>query len=165
MRPGMRTEYSAAFANLMTDYAFTCGNLNAANQALTTGSAVFAYQFTQKPFFDLYNIEDLTPPPDGGACAPASGYTCHANELAYVFDTVSYIHGEQPNYAPTDGDIALARAMNKAWVSFAKGDTGAGSGWTAYAKGPAGVATLWNSNVAPGTTAPLDISPAAARSG
>lgn len=146
------TTYSAAFANVMTDYAFTCGNLNAANQALTKGSTVYAYQFTQAPFFDLYNLTDASPAPDKGACAPASGYTCHANELGYVFDTLGAL---SPPYSPTLGDGALAKSINTAWVNFAKGNTTPATGWTAYKAGAGGQATLWNSTKA-GQTVGLD---------
>lgn len=148
-------QYSAAFANVMTDYAFTCGNLHAANQAITKGSAVYAYHFTQAPFYDLYNQTGATPAPDKGACAPSSGYTCHGNELTYVFSTFAYLTGQDSAYKPTTGDTTLTAAMNTAWVNFAKGNTTPATGWTPYAAGEKGIATLWNSNT-PNATLPLD---------
>lgn len=145
---------SEAFANLMTDYAFTCGNLSAANQALGQGGAVYTYQFAQPTFFDLYNMAAASPAPDNNACQPIPtanpkaakanpSYVCHANELPYVFSTLGFITSNS-TFTANPNDQPLAGAMNTAWVNFAKGQTTAATGWTAYAAGAGGTSTLWN---------------------
>jgi len=121
----------AALANVLEDGGFAAANLVAANRALAHANAapVYAYYFSQPPFFDLYNVANSQNPTDNGACAPETGHVCHGNELPYVFDTVDLI----PNYKMNATDQPLADAMNAAWAAFAKSPTSPGAPWTSYA--------------------------------
>jgi carboxylesterase type B len=122
----------AAYANLMTDYVFACGNLSAANAALAQSSGpAFGYRFAQPPFADLYGRPPETVD-DFGACAPAGAKpnVCHGAELPYVFDTLDV--AATPNDRPRASDRKLAEAMNAAWFTFAENPTAPGKPWIAY---------------------------------
>lgn len=132
---------AAAFANVVNDYVFSCGNVAAANAAASAAGAapVFGYWFTQPPFFDPLGL---------GACKPSTGNVCHGNELAYVFDNLGAVTTSK--YQPKISDIALAAAMSSAWIAFANNPT-APQGWLRYQPG-AGSTRLaqWNgSDVTP----------------
>lgn len=146
--PGYYNNVAAAFANVVTDYVFNCGNLLAANKAATAAppSPVFGYRFTQPPFFDLYDLGLF--PADGGACALTTGNVCHGNELPYVFGNLAAVEGpHHKRYTPGAGDLTLASAMTSAWVGFAKDPGHPGGGWLPYTP-PAGPTALqqWNSS-------------------
>ncbi len=122
----------AAYANLMTDFVFTCGNLSAANAALAQSSEpAFGYRFAQPPFVDLYGRPPNTVA-DFGACAPAAAKSnvCHGAELPYVFDTLDVV--ATPKDRSSASDRALAEAMNAAWFAFAENPTAPGKPWIAY---------------------------------
>jgi carboxylesterase type B len=122
----------AAYANLMTDFVFACGNLSAANAALTQSSEpAFGYRFAQPPFVDLYGRPPATVA-DFGACAPdeAKPNVCHGAELPYVFDTLDAV--ATANERPRAADRALAEAMNAAWFAFAENPAAPGEPWIAY---------------------------------
>jgi para-nitrobenzyl esterase len=122
----------AAYANLMTDYVFACGNLSAANAALTQSSApAFGYRFAQPPFTDLFGRPPDTAT-DFGACAPAGAKSnvCHGAELPYVFDTLDAVAKDSDR--PSASDRSLADAMNAAWFAFAENPAGPGKPWRAY---------------------------------
>jgi carboxylesterase type B len=122
----------AAYANLMTDFVFACGNLSAANAALAqSAEPAFGYRFAQPPFVDLYG----RPPAavaDFGACAPgeARPNVCHGAELPYVFDTLDVV--ATANDRPRASDRTLAEAMNAAWFAFAENPAAPGEPWIAY---------------------------------
>lgn len=139
---------AAAVGNVITDYGFIAGNISAMLKA-AQHSTVFGYQFTQQPFFDLYNLDNKTPSPDLGACLPPGTQSnttynvCHANELPYVFNTLSAV--TVGSYKPNNGDQTLATKMNQAWVAFAKNPSNAASsGWTQFKTSTSGV-QQWNS--------------------
>jgi len=122
----------AAYANLMTDFVFVCGNLSAANAALAQSPApVFGYRFAQPPFTDLYGR-----PPDTfadyGACAPAqiNPNVCHGAELPYGFDTLDAVATAKDS--PRASDRTLAEQMNAAWFVFAENPERPGKPWIAY---------------------------------
>ena len=122
----------AAYANLMTDYVFACGNLSAANAALAQSSEpAFGYRFAQPPFTDLYGRPPDTVT-DFGACAPseAKPNVCHGAELPYVFDTLDAV--ATANDRPRALDRTLAEAMNAAWFAFAENPAAPGKPWLAY---------------------------------
>jgi carboxylesterase type B len=122
----------AAYANLMTDYVFACGNLSAANAALAQSSQpAFGYLFAEPPFADLYGRPPATVP-DFGACAPdgAKPNVCHGAELPYVFDTLDVL--ATANDRPRAADRSLAEAMNAAWFAFAENPAAPGKPWIAY---------------------------------
>ena len=116
----------------MTDFVFACGNLSAANTALTQSSApAFGYRFAQPPFADLYGRPPATVA-DFGACAPgeAKPNVCHGAELPYVFDTLDAVATAHDR--PRASDRALAEAMNAAWFAFAENPKAPGEPWIAY---------------------------------
>jgi carboxylesterase type B len=154
---GYENKYSAAFTNIMTDYVFVCGNISSLNNALgqSASTPVYYYQFTQKPFFDLYDLAGTLPPPSNGACQPDSLNVCHGNELAYVFNTLPAVSSYFKPPAG-GGDAQLAGRMYVAWAAFAKGQTTPSDGWVQYARGGAGPAALWNANAPTGTVANVD---------
>lgn len=134
---------ASAMAQLITDFAFSCGNLVAANVADTSTAArisnaaaqvpVYAYRFEQHPFFNLY----------GGvtACRPGADTfnICHAYELPYVFRSFAYAQAQNWNTAQASkADSAVSDAMVTAWAAFAT-DPGQApaSGWQAYTPGGA----------------------------
>ncbi len=122
----------AAYANLMTDYVFACGNLSAANAALAQASQpAFGYLFAEPPFADLYGRPPATVP-DFGACAPggAKPNVCHGAELPYVFDTLDVLATATDR--PRASDQSLAQAMNAAWFAFAENPAAPGKPWIAY---------------------------------
>ncbi|HEY1452591.1 MAG TPA: carboxylesterase family protein [Roseiarcus sp.] len=122
----------AAYANLMTDFVFVCGNLSAANAALTQSPApAFGYRFAQAPFADLYGRPPDTVA-DFGACAPAGAKSnvCHGAELPYVFDTLDAM--ATANDRPGPSDRRLAEEMNAAWFAFAENPAAPGKPWIAY---------------------------------
>ena len=122
----------AAYANLMTDFVFACGNLAAANAALAQSSApAFGYRFAQAPFVDLYGRPPASVT-DYGACAPggAKPNVCHGAELPYVFDTLDAVATADDR--PRAADRKLADAMNAAWFAFAKNPAAPGEPWVAY---------------------------------
>jgi para-nitrobenzyl esterase len=132
---GMATPASA-LANLITDMAFKCANLlaadsgYAANQRAGTSTAaappVFGYLFQRSPIpFTMYrNTEE---------CSAESGMVCHANELPYVFNTLSWADTAYASTALQAPDTSLARQMASAWGNFAKRPTQSPvSGWTPY---------------------------------
>jgi para-nitrobenzyl esterase len=122
----------AAYANLMTDYVFACGNLAAVNAALAQSSEpAFGYRFAQPPFTDLYGRPPDTVT-DFGACAPseAKPNVCHGAELPYVFDTLDAV--ATANDRPRALDRTLAEAMNAAWFAFAENPAAPGKPWLAY---------------------------------
>lgn len=112
-----------ALANVITDYIFDCGNLWAAKIAGASEPHIYAYYFTQPPFFDAYAGHDLH------ACNPdqTPGKVCHGNELPYVFNTLSTM--EKRGYQPNTGDQPLADAMSAAWFAFASNPTNPGAPW------------------------------------
>jgi carboxylesterase type B len=130
-----RSYYSAAgaaYANLMTDYVFACGNLSAVNAAAAQSSEpVFGYRFAQPPFTDLYDPA-LNAVSDYGACAPteAPPNVCHGAELPYVFDTLDAV--TTANYRPRASDRSLAEAMSAAWFAFADNPAAPGKPWVGY---------------------------------
>ena len=122
----------AAYANLMTDFVFACGNLSAANAALAQSSEpTFGYRFAQPPFVDLYGRPPNTVA-DFGACAPAGAKSnvCHGAELPYVFDTLDVV--ATPSDRSRASDRTLAEAMNAAWFAFAENPIAPGKPWIAY---------------------------------
>jgi para-nitrobenzyl esterase len=130
--PSYYSAAGAAYANLMTDFVFACGNLSAANAALAQSSEpTFGYRFAQPPFADLYGRPPETVA-DFGACAPAGAKSnvCHGAELPYVFDTLDAV--ATANDRPRPSDRTLAEAMNAAWFAFAENPTAPGKPWIAY---------------------------------
>jgi len=126
------TAAGAAYANLMGDFVFACGNLAAGNAALAQASKpVFGYRFAEPPFADLYGRPPSTVS-DYGACSPAQSppNVCHGAELPYVFDTLDVI--ATANDRPRAGDRSLAQAMNGAWFAFADNPAAPGKPWMAY---------------------------------
>jgi para-nitrobenzyl esterase len=122
----------AAYANLLTDFVFACGNVSAANAVLAQSSApAFGYRFAQPPFTDLYGRPPETAA-DFGACAPAGAKSnvCHGAELPYVFDTLDAV--AKDNDRPRASDRSLAEAMNAAWFAFAENPANPGKPWRAY---------------------------------
>ncbi|HET7463071.1 MAG TPA: carboxylesterase family protein [Longimicrobium sp.] len=134
---------ASAMAQLITDYAFNCGNLVAANVADTSTAArisnaaaslpVYAYRFEQHPFFNLY--AGVT------ACTPGADTfnICHAYELPYVFHSLAWAQAQNWNTAqPTPADAAVSDAMVTAWTAFAANPGQApAQGWQAYTPGGA----------------------------
>jgi carboxylesterase type B len=122
----------AAYANLMTDFVFACGNLSAANAALAqSAEPAFGYRFAQPPFVDLYG----RPPAavaDFGGCAPgeARPNVCHGAQLPYVSDTLDVVATASDR--PRASDRTLAEAMNAAWFAFAENPAAPGEPWIAY---------------------------------
>ncbi len=108
-----------ALANLMTDYAFTCGNIAIADKLLDDKKSkpVYGYFFTQKPFFDLFAKVDHQ------TCSPEAANVCHAFELPYVFNLLDDLKYINPSYVPTQADTALAGQMTAAWYDFAVNPT------------------------------------------
>jgi para-nitrobenzyl esterase len=120
--------YGQAFANIVTDFSFVCGNDKAGQNILAQypTQMIYAYYFKQPPFFDLMNPGHVDPSPDHGACMPAANNTCHTNELPYVFSTFGALHSA---YRPRPGDGPLATKMTGDWTAFAKGQL---NGWSVY---------------------------------
>lgn len=114
---------ASALAEVITDFTFDCGNLAAADTAFhvhqkaTPTAQIYGYLFAQKPFFNLYNGVE--------ACDPAyQSYACHAYELPYVFNTLTYAAGLNGNkLQPTRADSLIAQRMARAWGSFATDPT------------------------------------------
>jgi para-nitrobenzyl esterase len=126
------TAAGAAYANLMTDFVFVCGNLAAANAAVMQSSGpVFGYSFAQPPFADLYGRPPATVS-DYGACSASQSppNVCHGAELPYVFDTLDVIATASDR--PRASDRALAEAMNAAWFAFAQNPSAPGKPWLPY---------------------------------
>lgn len=125
-----------AFANVATDGVFTCGNLKGANSILTAAKqpAIYVYQFTQAPLFDLFSGLP--------SCSVASGNVCHGAELPYVFNTLANIV-----YSVPAANATFATAVGTAWANFATYGNPNGSGtantpWPAYVSGTANVNVL-----------------------
>jgi para-nitrobenzyl esterase len=143
--------YSAqgtSLADIITDYAFICGNWFAANNAVgaTGAKPLYAYYFSALPLFDPYYPDDL------GACVNS---ICHGGELPFVFNTLAYGLSKSGSTGPVPApDQALADAMTNAWFAFAS--TG-NPGWTAYtaASSNATVFTASTTTIAPAGTIAL----------
>lgn len=129
---------ASTLAQVITDFAFDCGNLVAADATVAVNQAkslpVYGYLFAQKPFFNLY--------PDSRACTADAGHVCHAYELPYVFNTLAYADTvntdaqKSPPRPVTPADVAVSRDMAKAWTSFANAPKSApNASWTAYTPG------------------------------
>ena len=119
---------ASALAGLITDMAFKCANLAAADtvQADTAQPPVFGYLFQRSPIpFTMYtNVEE---------CSADSGMVCHANELPYVFNTLAWADTFYVSAGLQAADTSLARQMATAWANFAKRPTQPPvSGWTPY---------------------------------
>ena len=130
-----------AFANLMTDYAFTCGNIAIANKLLADekkSKPIYGYFFTQKPFFDLFAKVD------GGFCSPAVGNVCHAFELPYVFNLLNELKYINPSYVPTADDTVLAGLMTKAWYAYAVEPATQSADWIPYTSPTSGTEKVWS---------------------
>lgn len=129
---------ASALSELMTDFAFDCGNLASADSAaaqISRASAapaapIYGYLFSEPPFFNTY------PTVRSGPCTPLTRYVCHAYELPYVFNTFARAIAADPASAvpPTPADTAVARGMAAAWTRFAT-DPGQSPapGWAPYA--------------------------------
>lgn len=148
---GMRP-VASALADVITDFAFACGNLAAANVADTATRAparndtsaaapIFAYRFEQPPFFNLY--------PGVKECLPGGkDNVCHAYELPYVFHTLGYADSANAGGNPkpvTPSDVALSDSMVAAWARFATSPGASpAAGWAKYSPG-GGLFTLGGS--------------------
>lgn len=133
---------ASALSALITDMAFKCANLAAAdsgysaNQADPAAPPVFGYLFERSPIpFTMYtNVEE---------CSVQSGMVCHANELPYVFNTLSWADTFYVSAGLQAADTSLARQMAAAWGNFAKRPTQPPvSGWTPYT--PSGSVYSWS---------------------
>jgi para-nitrobenzyl esterase len=134
-----------ALSNLITDFAFDCGNLASAdsayavNQDTTPAPPIYGYRFEQPPFFAMWDTIS--------ACLPGvAGNVCHGVEIPYVFNTFAYadsvtVADSIPSGSgylvpkPTAADSALAVRMGKAWTNFAKGRQPLGTSWAPYTGG------------------------------
>ena len=154
---GPEDKSGEAIGTMLTDAVFACGNVKLANTLFNdkrrNGLPVYAYRFTQRTFFDVFNPDKPDGKGvDGRTCLPdnGNGYVCHGNELPYVFGNVDL--DTRHKYTPTASDRVLADAMNTAWVAFAKDpqhgtpDTGLVryNPRKAVASIPAGSAKLWD---------------------
>ncbi len=130
-----------AFANLMTDYAFTCGNIAIANKLLDEKKSkpIYGYFFTQKPFFDLFAKVD------GGSCSPAAGNVCHAFELPYVFNLLNKLSISTRHTFPPHDDTVLAGLMTKAWYAYAVEPATQSADWIPYTSPASGTEKVWGS--------------------
>lgn len=140
---------ASALAELITHFAFDCGNLVSADSATaqiarapadSAQPAVYGYLFTQRPFFNLYGTLKSEP------CTNQTGYVCHAYELPYVFNTFAQARAADPADAttPTTADTLVAQAMASAWTRFATnpGQPPA-TGWTPYSTS-SGALYVWS---------------------
>ena len=161
-------DYSAAaLGNILTDYLFNCGNFNAANtvssQTAGKGVPLYGYQFQQPASFNLYY-----PSTTQNACQPDANYLqpvtgtfsasktpniCHANELPYVFGTLTSAgtggNGTPISTPPSSADIALSATMNAAWAAFAYAPTNPGAPWVPYTPTTSAVAIFANTGSPP----------------
>lgn len=138
----------AAFANVITDYVFACGDELMASKSAGKDQPVYAYYFSQPIFFSFLEIESLGKNPvDNGACDPKWGLTCHGTELPYVFDTVKLIPQIDPAYPLGATDADVARDMNAAWFAFASDPRNPGPLWKSYKDGAKAV--QWHGTVQP----------------
>lgn len=133
---------ASALANLITDMAFKCANLVAAdsgytaNQAASGAPPVFGYLFQRTPIpFTMY--------PSDAECSAGTGAVCHANELPYVFNSLAWADTFYVSAGLQAADTSLARQMAGAWANFAKRPTQSPvSGWTPYT--PNGSVYSWS---------------------
>jgi carboxylesterase type B len=128
---------ASAFARVMTDFIFACGNLAAADSALPKQGTkpVYGYYFRRSPVpVQLYDGDTIP------ACKPSTGAVCHADELPYVFNTLSYADTLNGNTTkPTTLDYTVAGQMGLLWGYFAKNltmppGTQQLPGWQPYTK-------------------------------
>lgn len=132
---------SIAFANLMTDYVFACGDMAMGNAA-GASTARYQYYFSQLPYFNLY--AGVT------GCDPGAGNVCHGDEMPYVFSTASFITAQsQGAYKPTPADDEVSKGMNAAWFGLAADPVHPGAAWAAFPG-----AANWNASTTP---APYDL--------
>lgn len=120
---------SQAMAAVSNDDSFVCAGLRAADRSLAQvpGQQVHAYVFAQPPLFDLYKDTGTT------ACIPANGQVCHADELAFVFNTLTVTATEFNGTLPVPAtDRRLAGSMAVAWTRFAR-DLAPPAPWQPYA--------------------------------
>lgn len=120
---------AAAMAQLLTDFAFNCANLAAADSAYTLNGTqpIFGYRFMEPPFFNLYGNSTV--------CVPGNLYACHAYELPYVFRTLAFAAAANGGTGqPTDADKLVSAAMTSAWTGFAKTPTSPVSNWARYVR-------------------------------
>ncbi|RMB00605.1 para-nitrobenzyl esterase [Eilatimonas milleporae] len=146
-------DVAGTLANVITDFAFYCGNTNAAANAADND---YAYLFTKVPPVNLYP-RDMNGNPNP-TCAPENGLVCHGAELLYVFQ--SPLLNEDGG---TADDRAVSARMATAWRAFAVAPTsppwaawkpgdaktlevfGPPSGWSQTLPAHANCPTLWNS--------------------
>jgi para-nitrobenzyl esterase len=121
---------ASALADLISDFAFHCGNQVGADSAYKANNAaglpIYSYYFQHTPLpLEMYK--------GVAECGPAANQVCHAYELPYVFSTLAYADTVNGNtVAPTSTDVSLGQQMGAAWVNFATNLSAPSSGWTAY---------------------------------
>ncbi len=115
-----------ALADLLTDYAFVCGNLAIKGPQDQTA---WAYAFTEVSSVYITDPPDAEQPLCGSNNGPGTnnGNVCHGAELPYVFNS---FHALTLSNDPDTADKDLAAIMNTAWANFAKNPSSSPiSGW------------------------------------
>lgn len=107
-----------ALAQLISDYIFNCPNYYALSKIATSTSTIYAYQFQQEPFFDLYSPNDayLCYPTMNTSTSKTVNGVCHGNELPYVFNTLGV--AVKAGFNTNTSDPYLAHFMTGLWARF-----------------------------------------------
>lgn len=143
--PTLPNKYSVspteqALSQVVTDYLFNAPNYYLADDIATQTTPVYTYSFQQNPYFDLYG------PAANDFCWPSDSFVCHANELPYVFNTLSTVPAAGA-YKVSAADQYLSNFMTQMWADFVNQTPPPGiSPYSSTASAPVAVLAYTNNN-------------------